>query len=381
MIVSRCLIQVCAIIERDGEHMALAIEEAIDSKISGVRTEALDLSFGEIVNLYSSEELIIQPEYQRLFRWSNDQRSRLIESILLELPIPQIFVIENSNGVIELIDGLQRVSSVIQFIEPAALGLDALRLSGCDLIQELNGKVFGDLSLKLRLRLKRSSVRTIVIKRQNESTLRYEMFKRLNTGGANLSPQEIRNCTSRMLGSDGAQFYSFLQTCAASADFRTCTTPLPESAREEKGDEELVLRFFALKNGRDIYRGSVRDWLDTYMEGVLLGQRIFDYSTEKSTFTDLFAELNRTLSEGAFVRYRGSEPAGALAPAYFEAVTMASLKQINRVRGMSPEEAKQRIARVVQSPSFRENTGPGANSKEKLERRIALVEEALLAAQ
>ncbi|MEP0749281.1 DUF262 domain-containing protein [Trichocoleus sp. AS-A1] len=98
-----------------------SLEEIIDQKIGEVRTEALDLSFGEIVNLHAADELIIQPEYQRLFRWSDVKKSRLIESILLELPIPQIFVIENSTGVLELIDGLQRVSSVIQFIDASAL--------------------------------------------------------------------------------------------------------------------------------------------------------------------------------------------------------------------------------------------------------------------
>ena len=124
--------------------------------------------------------------------------SRIVESILLELPIPQIFVIENASGIIELIDGLQRVSSVIQFIEPKALELEPLRLFGCDLITDLNGKFFEDLSLMLKLRIKRSSVRTVVIKRQSSSFLRYEMFKRLNTGGSGLMPQEIRNCTARI---------------------------------------------------------------------------------------------------------------------------------------------------------------------------------------
>lgn len=115
-----------------------AIDKMIDEKIGEVRTDAFDLSFGEIVNLHTNGELVIQPEYQRLFRWSIDQRSRLIESILLELPIPQIFVIENDNGVLELIDGLQRVSSVIQFINPNVLGLEPLVLRGCDLIPSRN---------------------------------------------------------------------------------------------------------------------------------------------------------------------------------------------------------------------------------------------------
>ena len=166
-----------------------------------VRTESLDLSFGEIVNLHKAKELVIQPEYQRLFRWTTEQRSRLVESILLELPIPPIFLIENDDGVLELIDGLQRTSSVINFIESSLIELPPLVLDGCDLIKELNTKSFLDLPMTLRMRVKRSSVRAIIIKRQSKPFLKYEMFKRLNTGGALLSPQEIRNCSSRMADS------------------------------------------------------------------------------------------------------------------------------------------------------------------------------------
>jgi hypothetical protein len=357
------------------------IDAAIDKRIGEVRTEALDLSFGEIANLYAADpkELIIQPEYQRLFRWSTEQRSRLVESILLELPIPQIFVIENSNGVIELIDGLQRVSSVIQFVEPSALNLEPLRLRGCDLIPELNDKTFSDLSLKLRLRLKRSSVRTIVIKRQSSPMLRYEMFKRLNTGGANLAPQEIRNCTARMLGDSGVDFYRFIQESADFPAFKNCTETLSQADRDRKGDEELVLRFFATKNGQDLFRGSVRDWLDDYMEEVLLQKLPFDYAIESAAFKDLFSYLDQVLGNGAFVRYRGSVPIGALAPAYYEAVTIGIFSCLESLRGKSGDQVKQKLIEVVQSDAFRDNTGPGANSKEKLQNRISAVRDALLA--
>src|SRR5436190_1903675 len=110
--------------------------DVIDKRIGEVRFDTIDLSFGEITSLYKNAELVIQPEYQRLFRWSDDQKSRLVESILLELPIPQIFVIENESGVLELIDGLQRVSSVIQFMDAHSLKLPPLVLSGCDLVPE-----------------------------------------------------------------------------------------------------------------------------------------------------------------------------------------------------------------------------------------------------
>jgi uncharacterized protein with ParB-like and HNH nuclease domain len=94
-----------------------SLEQAIDTKIGEVRFDALDLSFGEIASLHNQKEIVIDPDYQRLFRWSEDQRSRLVESVLLGLPLPQIFLIENQTGVLELIDGLQRVSSMLQFLD------------------------------------------------------------------------------------------------------------------------------------------------------------------------------------------------------------------------------------------------------------------------
>ena len=278
------------------------IVEQIDQRIGEVRTESLDLSFGEIVNLHAQEELIIHPEYQRLFRWSDEQKSRLVESVLLELPIPQIFVIENENGVLELIDGLQRVSTIIQFMDAAKLALTPLTLQGCDLIEGLNGLKFHDLPLSLRLRLKRSSVRTIVIKRQSKSFLRYEMFKRLNTGGAALAPQEIRNCSARMLGDSGNKFYSFLQNCAQFEPFKICIETISETDLKRKGDEELVLRFFTLKNAQHLFRGSVRDWLDDYMELVLLEKIKFDYDKELEVFQSLFKYFAEVLGAGAFVK-------------------------------------------------------------------------------
>ena len=237
------------------------MSDRIDERIGKVRTEALDISFGEIVNLHASRELVIQPEYQRLFRWSEEQRSPNPSSqSCLSCRYQQSFVIENDDGVLELIDGLQRTSSVIQFIDPGKIDLKPLTLSGCDLIPELNGKTFEDLPLRLRLRIKRSTIRMVMIKRQSRSFLRYEMFKRLNTGGEALAPQEIRNCSARMVGTPGTRFYEFLQTCAATSIFKVCIEPISDADLEKKGDEELVLRFFALKNGIDLFKGSVRDW-------------------------------------------------------------------------------------------------------------------------
>ena len=214
---------------------------SIDSKIGEVRTEAIDLTFGEIINLKRENEIRIDPEYQRLFRWSEEQKSRLVESVLLRLPIPPIFFIENEDGRYELIDGLQRVSSMAQFIEASVIDKVPLKLVGCDIVPELNDLIYDKLPLTLRLQLKRSAVRALVIKRQSRDFLRYEMFKRLNTGGSELSEQEIRNCSARLVGASGIRFYEFLIRLSQKPEFERLTETLADTDLEKRAREELVL--------------------------------------------------------------------------------------------------------------------------------------------
>jgi hypothetical protein len=354
-----------------------SVEEEIDARIGEVRTDSFDISFGEIVSLHENGELVIQPEYQRLFRWSDNQRSQLIESILLELPVPQIFVIENKDGVFELIDGLQRISSVIQFVSAKTIGCLPLVLSGCSLIPSLNDLSFSSLPLSLRLRIKRSPIRMVVIKKQSMGFLRYEMFKRLNTGGSNLEPQEIRNCSARMVGENGVKFYSFLVELAKFEPFSACAGYLPASDLEKKGDEELVLRFLALKNAEQEFKGSVRDWLDTYMESVLLSNTAFAFDKERSVFKRVFQCAFDKLGETAFLRYREDKPTGSLAPAYFEAISMAILNTIDKTERKNENDLRKAATKAIQSNNFRNATGPGANSKEKLRLRIQIVTAAL----
>ena len=358
----------------------MTLEEEISVRVGEVRTESFDLSFGEIVNLHVNKELIIQPEYQRLFRWTLPQKSHLVESILLELPVPQIFVIENPDGVLELIDGLQRVSTILQFMEPQSLALEPLILDGCTLISGLNGMSFAELPLSLRLRLKRSPIRTVIIKKQSQGFLRYEMFKRLNTGGANLEPQEIRNCSARMLGEAGIQFYNMLVTLSQHADFAAMADYIPQPDKDKKAAEELVLRFFAAKNFLDGFKGSVSDWLDVYMEGVLLGKQAFNIDAESKIFDQVMTFSRKYLGDTAFLRYRGTEPVGSLPPAYFEAIAIGVKTTYDQIQDKNPESLRQKVTELVQSEAFRGVTGPGANSKEKMRARIQLASEALLSA-
>lgn len=359
------------------------LETMIEKRIGEVRADSINLTFGEIINLHKTKEMIIQPEYQRLFRWSIHQQSRLIESILLEFPIPQIFVIENDDGVFEVIDGLQRICSMLHFIAseelPKELNLEPLTLDGCEVINDLNGIKYTDLPQKLRLRLKRTSIRTIVIRGQSKSNLKYEMFKRLNTGGSLLSHQEIRNCTARMVVPKGVEFYKLLKDLAADPNYKACIETIAASDKEQKADEELVLRFFAAKNALDIFKGSIRDWLDDYMEGIILGTISFDFEKEKADFLAVFSHLAGSMAEGSFVKYKNNKPIGGLAPAYYEAVTIGVYRNLPKLATVPVARIQEAIVSAVQLEAFREFTGPGANSKEKQRGRIDFIDNVLRA--
>lgn len=347
--------------------------EDTDSFEREIRTTAVDFSFGELLNLHNDNEIVIRPEYQRLFRWTVEQRSRLIESIILGLPIPPIFLIEGDTGVLELIDGLQRTSSVLQFLDHAAIGEPELVLSGCDIVPKLNGKRYQDIPLPVRLKVKRSPIRATIINKSGDAFVKYEMFKRLNTGGALLSAQEIRNCSSRMVDG-GDVFYDAIQDMARYAAFVEATSRLPDSFKEKRADEELVLRFFAVTLYRNRYKGNIEEWLDGFMEDVLFDRITFDLAQERSHFEAVFGLISEKMGDEAFTRFNDAgAPTGRLAPAYYEASVCAFSTNLTAIEAMTPQEVKSRLQSAFSDPEFIASTGPGANTIEKLEKRIAVV--------
>lgn len=272
--------------------------ENVDNQIIKIRTKSLDVSFNELYDMYQNGELTIAPDYQRLFRWEEEKQSRFIESLILEMPVPPIFVIETEDGVYELIDGLQRISSYLHF-RGERLGettADFLVLHGCDIVDDLNDMTFDKLPKALQIKIKRSFVRMEVIKKESETSLKYHMFKRLNTGGELLSAQEIRNCTIRLLGAKGIDF---LEECCQNSDFKSVINKVSPEKKKIKYDQELVLRFFAIKNDIDNYKYPVTEYLTRYLEK-MTEKDIFDYKKEKEIFDATFKFINKNWKEDAF---------------------------------------------------------------------------------
>lgn len=356
---------------------------ALDNKIKDVRTVSLDISFGELANKYKDKELIIQPDFQRLFRWSEGKQSRFIESLLLELPIPPFFLIENDDGTWELIDGLQRISSYLHFIGVLSNCEDPnLMLSECDIIKELNGITYKDLPTALQMKLKNRYVRLEVVKRQSDSRLRYYMFKRLNTGGETLSQQEIRNSTIRILDD---RFNRFLIRMSNNSDFQVCVSTLTEEKVLQKYDQELVLRFFTFKNKRNEFKHDIADFMTEYMEAVSDPEELaisFDYNREEDIFRRTFRILKETLGEYAFSRVNEKDNyVLGFVVYHYEAFTLGIQNHLSEIDLSDTAQMKKignEFASIKKDQGFREmTTGGGRNTKRYLDERIAFVEERL----
>lgn len=363
--------------------------DEISGTLKRVSTTALDISFNELLDMAAADppELNITPDYQRLFRWTEGQRSRFIESLILEMPVPPIFVIEVDDGRYQLIDGLQRISSYLHFrgqlvaehLDPQVREGDLLTLSDCDIIRSLNGKTFNDLPASLQIRLKRAFIRVEVVRKGTDSHFKYHMFKRLNTGGEGLSEQQVRNCAIRMLSS---QFPDFIVDMSKVDVFQTCTEALTQARLLSAVDQELVLRFFALKNRRAAFKHEVSEFLTEYMEDVADPDKPepFDYVAEEVAFRKTFTILQRALAEKSFAfrNKAGNDLAAGFSILHYEAVTMGLQAVIAK---LDPDDLTQMstlrdtLTEIKLDDDFvLKTTGGGKNSPGLLNDRIGFVE-------
>ncbi len=159
--------------------------------------QAKDFSIREFHTMKSDGELILQPEYQRNFVASPQIASRLIESILLDVPIPVIYLAEEQNGTTSVIDGQQRLTSFLSYLEGKFPDGSEFKLSGLKVLAELNRKPFAALDAELQMKIRKTTIHSIIIKKESNEDIKFEIFERLNTGSTKLNEDEIRNTVYR----------------------------------------------------------------------------------------------------------------------------------------------------------------------------------------
>ena len=351
----------------------------------GIKHETLTFSISELVSMYSADpkEICIRPDFQRLFRWSREQQSSFIESLILEIPVPPLFFYETDQGTWDLLDGLQRLSTIIRFVLAGEVPNDFRGKSGNDndwhylnenrydsplqllageYLTDLEGLSFHTLPQSLSLNFKRTRLHIYVLKRETDRMYKYEVFKRLNRGGAPLGNQEIRNCSVRLLGSE---FPIFLDRIAQFSDFRAALS-LPEDSNRNGDIEEFALRFFAMKNALGRYRNDLTAFLTEYMEEVTRKSLPFDESAESELFTKTWSCIQAATPDGEAFRGKiKNRNAGPFSPALFEIISLGIANNIEYVEQLPPQELKERIVAVIESARAQGYTGAGSNAKSK----------------
>jgi uncharacterized protein with ParB-like and HNH nuclease domain len=285
--------------KNDYEEEDASIDESqvdfLKKKQRELITSTIDYNLESLSQLIDKRTIDLAPQYQRRFRWDDKRKSKLIESFLMNVPVPPIFLNEDDFGKYSVIDGKQRLSSISEFL------LGRLALSDLEVFKDLNGLNFFDLPREFQNALKiRATIRAIIILRQSDKDIKYEVFQRLNTGGVRLNAQEIRNSAfpgelnNRIIDLSESKIFQKMLGIKSKSKSRLY---------QEMKDVELVLRFLALRKDWKKYSGGLKKRLDSFMDE--------NKSMEVKEVDNLEKEFNETIelvelifgNDGSFRRW------------------------------------------------------------------------------
>jgi hypothetical protein len=357
------------------------LAKQIEIRRKEITSERLSMSIGELAGLYRRAELDIHPKFQRILRWKDYQKTRLIESLLLRIPIPSLFVAQDPDGSWDVVDGVQRLGTIFQFIgilkKPDGELQTPLVLRGTHLLPGLEGYTFNSdagprhFSQSQQLDFQRLRLDLQIILKESEASTKYELFERLNTGGSNASEQEVRNCVLVWMNE---QRYDWMTDHLAEDANFTETVILPDRAEDEQFRLELVLRFLCLHTMRDPELKKIRDLGEFLNEQNREFAQDDDYDEKKheAIFRDTFERINEAAGSNAFRKYdaeRGFR--GGFLISAFEAVALGVAFNAKR---WSTNGSSKKLAKLIETmwnqKDFIQHIGTGVPAKTRIQHSI-----------
>lgn len=326
-----------------------------------VDVSTADLTVREVVRMVADGELNAAPVYQRKFRWSEKDESRLVESLMLGLPVPSVFVASNDDFSLEIVDGLQRVSTLVHFLGEDETALErigkasSLKLQGLEKLGELEGAQFKDLPEEIQRYFARLPLRITTLTDKSDPEIRFQLFERLNRGALALSAQEVRTVVYR------GPLIDLVKDLAADQGFRDLVK-LESRAEEDGTREELVLKFFAYLDWYDRYDGRVTDFLNEYAEE---NRNISDVDERRDLFRKVVASVSQAAGAPFLRRGYHSTPLNQL-----EAVLVAGGRLLRDGKDLK-EDAKD----LRSDKKLRDASRAGTNTIPSFKRRIGRAEE------
>lgn len=335
------------------EKLRKNVNEEIGEMQKEIKNARLDMSLGELASMYTEGDLIIRPEFQRLFRWDEYQKTRLLETILVGLPMPSIFVVEDKEGRWELIDGLQRLSTVFSFLgklknqdQGETKDHNNWKMGEGDILKQIKGWAYEDLPPRAKNLIRRYICRVEIIYYGSDFDVRYEIFERLNTGGSPLSDQEIRNAIYRTESED---FNKFLTRNGKDNNEFLDLIRISNNQKDRLYADELVLRFCALYKSDKITK-NLKDYLNFYMKEMV--RKTKDNEKEIGELEVIFKRtvnlLNKLDEENLFWRKRGGFSASL-----YDGIMIGLARNIERY-GNDNELLKDKIKELKSNNKFRE---------------------------
>jgi Protein of unknown function DUF262 len=356
--------------------------DEVNEKRMEIRTDGYPMSIGEWISLYEQNELDIHPEFQRFFRWSEEQKTSLIESILLGIPIPPVFVSQRGDGIWDVVDGLQRLSTIFQLlgilkdekdrgVPPLILGATKYLPSLKDVKWDNHKDKSHELPSEAKLIIKRSKISVSIVLKESDKNAKFDLFQRLNTGGSELSPQEVRNCVLVMLNPD---MYTWLKKLTRFDAFQECIS-LSDRPLEEAYDVELALRFivFSRISNLDLAKGvgDVGDFLTERMK-IIAADDKFPRNQYESDFERTFQILYDLVGANAFKRYstKKSRHEGGFLLSQYEVVALGIAYNLARLP--SDDEITVRIQDIWKDKNYTDWAGSGITATRRLPHLIPL---------
>jgi hypothetical protein len=333
--------------------------------------DSYDITVDELVRRVGMNRIEIAPAYQRKFRWDLERQGRLIESLLLGIPVPSLFMatnVDEDRGVTwEVVDGLQRLLTLVGFVgdekvrEVARLDGAPTRLAGLEKLKHLEGETAATLPTDILTGLLDRPIKVIVLNDKSNLKVRFDLFERLNTGGIRLTDQELRG--SVFMG----PFIDLLDTLSQDADFNSVVT-LPRAQQQDGSAQEYILRFFAFYDRYREFDHSVRDFLNDYCA---TGAEDPQVTERTALFKETFSFLARCFPEGLKTR-KGTTPVNL-----FEGVTVGARLALD----VNPELAAPQSLDWVHSAEMKSVTTGATNNRSRVTGRVEKSRDHFIAGQ
>jgi uncharacterized protein DUF262 len=333
--------------------------------------------------MYENHEITIDPEFQRLFRWDAGQKSKLIESLLLGIPLPPIFVFESESSKWELIDGLQRVSTILEFmgklrgpgggVEPPSI-LEATKYlpslhnavwERSDLVPGVPFEDQHEIDKSHQLSIRRARMGVEILKRPSDDQTKFDLFQRLNAGGTLANAQELRNCIMLMVDKE---YYRSIKRAAEQPPFQTVVA-VTEEQIEKQRHMELAVRF--LVHTYVPYDGilDVEEYID---EGIVKLAAEGNAAAAENAIDNTFTLLNNVDGKDTLRRFENGHHAGKVGLVGIEGIAVGVAKNLESILALKNPAAfvGEKIRTFWSQPDAANFTSPGLRGTTRIQRTI-----------